>query len=317
VDPRSLRSRAAAEAALRSGRVDLVVVDDSELILREPPEDDSQLGLLATAVSQRLGLQAGLERAGVSGQDADEALSAPPLPLRTLEPQDDDSDSEEGVVFIGLLVLYIALLFTAGWIVNGVVEEKANRVVEVLLAVIRPAELMAGKVIGIGVIALGQLIVVAVPTVIAMQSVGADVVPSGSVVTVVWIVVWFVLGYAFYGCAFAAAGALAGRQEDAQAVSAPLTTLVIASYFVGLTATSNPDSTLAVVFSFVPGLAPMAMPARIALGDTPAWQVAVSIALTLIATAVLVRVAGRVYAGAILRAGRRTRLREAWGAATS
>ena len=127
--------------------------------------------------------------------------------------------------------------------------------------------------------------------------------------------VWFVLGYAFYACAFACAGALVPRQEELQSTTTPLTMVLLASFFLAFAVTSNPDGTLAHVTAFLPMTAPMTAPPRIAAGDMPAWEIVASIVVTAGGAALLIPLAARVYAGGVLRTGSALKLREAWRAA--
>ena len=139
---------------------------------------------------------------------------------------------------------------------------------------------------------------------------------NGDVVAAVGVVMlWFLLGFALYSCAFAVAGALVPRQEEIQAVTAPLTILILASFFLSFGALDDPSSTLARVLSLIPPSAPMVMPVRLIAGNVPAWEVVLSIALTPAAAAALIALAARVYGAAVLRTGSRVTLRAVWRAA--
>jgi ABC-2 type transport system permease protein len=198
------------------------------------------------------------------------------------------------------------------WVASGVVEEKASRVVEVVLATIRPSHLLAGKILGLGLLGLLQLLVIGIVGVGAASAVGSLELDGDVLAAAGLALLWFVLGYAFYSCAFACAGAIVPRQEELQSSMTPLTTIILVSFFVAFAVIQDPDGTLATVSSFVPTTAPMTMPPRIALGEVPAWEVAAAVAVTIAATAVLVPLAARIYSGAILRTGSAVKLRDAW-----
>ena len=144
-----------------------------------------------------------------------------------------------------MLALYTQLLTFGYLLASGVVEEKASRVVEVLLATIRPKDLLAGKIIGLGLLGLGQLAVMTTVGLAAAAASGAlDV--SGDVIGAAALAVgWFVLGYAFYSGLFACAGALVPRQEELQASMTPLTMLILISFFLSFAVLDDPDGTLA------------------------------------------------------------------------
>jgi len=195
-----------------------------------------------------------------------------------------------------------------------VVEEKSTRVVEILLSAITPRQLLAGKVVGIGLLGIAQLLVIGLIGAVAGAATGQlDV--TGDLVSAVGIVLaWFVLGFLLYSCAFAVAGALVARQEEVQSVTAPLTILVVASFFLSFGALDDPDSSLARVLSFIPPSAPMVMPVRQIAGDATASEMLVAVALTLLAAAALIALAARVYGAAVMRTGSRVTLRTVWRA---
>jgi ABC-2 type transport system permease protein len=122
--------------------------------------------------------------------------------------------------------------------------------------------------------------------------------------TVGLVLFWFVLGFFFYATLFAVAGSIVTRQEDLQTTMTPLTLLIVASFFVGISATSNPSSTLATVASLLPFSSPLVMPTRIALGEATPWEVVLSIAISIGSTALLIPIATKVYSRALLQTGR-------------
>jgi ABC-2 type transport system permease protein len=127
--------------------------------------------------------------------------------------------------------------------------------------------------------------------------------------------VWFVLGYAFYACAFAVAGALVPRLEEMQSSTTPLTLIIMVSLFVAFAVNSDPDGTLAHVTAFIPFTAPMTMPARIVVGEAPVVEIVGGALVTIAAAAALIPLAARVYEGAVMRTGSAIKLRDAWRAA--
>jgi ABC-2 type transport system permease protein len=126
---------------------------------------------------------------------------------------------------------------------------------------------------------------------------------------------WFVVGYAFYACTFACAGALVSRQEDLQSTMTPLTLMILVGFFLAFAVRESPDGTLAHITAFIPSVAPMTVPPRIVTGDVPAWEVVASLAVTLGSAIALIPLAARIYSGGILRTGSALKVREAWRAA--
>ena len=147
------------------------------------------------------------------------------------------------------------------------VEEKSSRVIEVILSAVRPRQLLTGKVIGLGLLALGHLCVIAIVGLVVGAAAGAIHLTASLVGAAALAILWFIAGYAFYSCLFACAGALVPRQEELQSTTMPLTLLILVSFFLSFAVNDNPDGTLAHVTAFLPMTAPLTMPGRIITGD--------------------------------------------------
>lgn len=126
------------------------------------------------------------------------------------------------------------------------------------------------------------------------------------------LVLWFILGYTVFSIAFGMAGAVVSRSEDAQTAASPLTILFVLGFFISTMALEDPSSTVAVVTSFIPITAPFVVPIRVAFEAIPMWQHGLAVAAALASIVVLVRVAGRIYAGGVLHYGGRLKFREAF-----
>jgi ABC-2 type transport system permease protein len=309
VEIRGFADEAAGRAALRSGDVSVLLVDQQELVWKA--ETDDELQAVVTSTVQVLERQEAIGELGLSSGEEQRLLAAADLPSTSLEPVAQDRSEREELAWIGLLVLFMAITFYGGFLLVGVVEEKSSRVVEVLLSRLRPTELLAGKILGIGLVGLAQLGLVAASALVALrfsENATATTTPS----TVAWIVVWFILGYGFYSVLYATAGSLVSRQEEAQSIQFPISAILIVAYFLSMQAAQSPDSVAALVGSLFPPTAPMVMIVRIVYGGVPWWQIGLSVALIGLTIYGMVQLAGRIYAGAVLRFGRRLRLKEAW-----
>jgi ABC-2 type transport system permease protein len=304
-------SAARARAALAAGDVD-VVLSSQRVAGRERP-DDELVSILQSAKRDVAGRQA-LQGAGLSGGELARALDPPPLRVSSTEPADPERDRKGAFAFVAVLLLYAQLLTFGFLLASGVVEEKASRVVEVLLATIRPRDLLAGKVIGLGLLGFGQLLLITAVGLAMATATGALELSGDLVVAAALALGWFVLGYAFYAGLFACAGALVPRQEELQSSMTPLTILILFSFFLAFAVLDDPDGTLAHVTSFVPMCAPMTMPPRIALGEAPPLEIVGAFVITAASAAALIPLAGRIYSGAILRTGSSIKLRDAWRA---
>jgi ABC-2 type transport system permease protein len=219
-------------------------------------------------------------------------------------------------IIAGILI-YMSLMLNGQMVAQGVVEEKTSRVVELLLATIRPWQLMAGKVLGIGVVGLIQMVAIGAVGIIAALATGVLTISvSAAVGTVVWLIVWYLLGFFMYAIIFAALGALVSRQEDVSGAVMPALLFVIAGYVIGISVLpSNPGSSLVEVLSVIPVFAPTLMPMRLAMGGVPVWEAGLSVLLVLILIPLLVWFAGRIYRNAVMRTGAKVKLRDALRAA--
>ncbi len=305
--------RAAAERALADGQIDAVLVDDTTLVgLAEVDEELNQV--VQTAVVRER-IRAGLAAAQVPLDEIAALLDQPTLDVRTLEPVDPDRDTNSAIAFIAVLLVYGQLFGYGVWIATGVIEEKASRVVEILLSAIRPRQLLIGKIVGIGLLGIVQLAFIAAFAIVLAMATGAIEVPSAALEITGVVLVWFVLGFAFYAGLFAVSGSLVSRTEELQNALVPVNLTIFASFFISIGALDDPDSGLSVVASILPFSSALAMPVRIALGAATPIQIVASIVALVVGTAALVPLSSRLYEGSILRTGTRVKLREAWRSA--
>ena len=300
------RDRSTANEALTAGAVDAVLVGHDEL--RFGRELDPRLALIANRAVRESRLPEQLDALGLSLEQAAPLLRPEPLAeVGLLDPGEDDARE---LAFLGPVVLLMAMLFSGTSLLQGVIEEKSSRVVEVLLGTLRPVELLSGKMIAILALGLLQLTsVIAVGGVLAITVLGSEL-PDVSTVGVASAVPWFVLGFLFYGTAFAAVGASVSRQEDAEAAAMPLIIVMVVAYFASIVMIGDPGPVT--ILALLPFTAPMAMPSLIAFGDAAPWLIAVSVLIMLGSTAGMLWIGARLYGGAVLRIGPRVSLFEAW-----
>ena len=238
---------------------------------------------------------------------------APELITATLEPPDAGAtDAATLVAIIASLLLLTSLAVYGQWVISGVVEEKNSRVVEVILSTVQPRHLLAGKVIGIGLLGLGQVALLA-GLAAALLVAGAFDAPAALGGSLVLVVPWFALGFGLYAVAYATAGALASRQQSPDTAGQPVTYTLVAAYLASYAAVSaNSSSLLANVLTVFPLTAPLVLPARSALVGVPLWEHALAVVLVLASIYALLRFAGRTYAQGLLHAGSGLGARAAW-----
>lgn len=302
-----LADEAAAREAIDAEEVDGVLLaqggQDAQLLVQQSAGGSLQ-AIVQGAVTQ-LSVAEQLQAVGLVD------LDVPQVTVTALDPDADQETQRVVAAMIGIGVLYGLLILFGQFVAQGVVEEKASRVVELLLATMRPWQLLAGKILGLGLLGLLQIVVIAVVGVAGALAFDLVDIPGDLIGTAVSVVLWFVLGYAFFASVFAVGASLVSRQEDLGTVLMPTSLVLVVGAVVGFQAAGDPDGTLATVTSFVPGLSPLVMPVRQAAGDVALWEIGLAVVLMLAAIALIVRLGGRIYAGALLRTGGKTSIREA------
>ena len=299
-------SLAAAEAALRSGSVGAVLVQNTEVLVKQVPVS-GVTGALA-ALAQLAGLSKLITDVPGAAAAVEHGVT---LPVRGLEPPAKSLASRLTGLFT-VVIVWVLISVYGSQIALGIGEEKSSRVVEVLLASVRPIQLLVGKVLGIGLLALTQAAAMVIVFVIAGFASGSSLVRGTELGIVLSGAVFIVLGYAFYCTAFAAAGSLVSRQSDVNSTILPVQLPLIVTYALSYTVIyANSANTFYHVLGFLPPTAPIAMPVLYAAGDVPLWQLVVSAVLCAAGTVWMARVATRIYTASILRTGPRISFRRA------
>ncbi len=306
--------QAEGERLLRDGDVDALVVGTPEAFRVVVAEELSEtLTSTFSLMARQRALDEQIIRLGGDPAVVGGSVSSASLDVVALKPRKEYQEHRLVLGMVTGLLVYLSLLVFGPQVAQGVIEEKTSRVVELLLATVRPWQLMAGKVLGIAAVALGQLALVgAVGVVLGLATGVLDLPASVAIGAAAWALVWFLLGFAVYGLLFAAAGALVSRQEDAGGVTAPIMMMIIVPYVIGVSVLpGDPDSVLVTVLALIPLFSPLLMPMLIAIGGAAVWQVALALVLTVALLVVLVWLTGRVYGNAVTRSGTRVRLSEA------
>jgi ABC-2 type transport system permease protein len=227
----------------------------------------------------------------------------------------EDLGARIGVASFFMAALYGTTLTFCAFVLQGVLEEKTSRVAEVLIATVKPFVLMAGKVIGVGLVGLTQLLIWAGGYTLA-DKIGLPVMELGSVGVPDgiwgWLVLYFITGYFLYASLFAAVGASINRMEESQAAMTPLMIPIIIAYFLSFMAIQDPAGTVARISSLVPFTAPTVMLSRILLGDPAPWEIGLSIALLILTGIGTTWLSAKIYRAGILRYDGRLSLKAAF-----
>jgi len=297
----------AAKAQITAGTLDVLVIGSSTAptaVVKDavPSNVESALSLAAEA--------ARLSDAGLSPAAIKSAMSL--VPVQLLAPT-TPKDTQNLLASLALgILLWIALGQYGNMVAQGVVEEKATRIMEILLATIPPSRLLAGKVIGVGLVGLLQLTIVGAAALVAVHVTNVASIPALGVTAILGDILWFLLGFLFYATAYSAVASLVSRQEEVQSAIAPISIFQIAGYLLMYASLPNASGPLATVCSLLPPFAPILMAVRMASSDVPFWQVGLAAALIVVSIVGLTWLAGRMYTNAAMRIGARVRFMDAF-----
>jgi ABC-2 type transport system permease protein len=295
----------------------LVVSAENGLTVVTKSELNTTLTSVFGVIAQQTTLADQISELGGDPAEVSKVVAESAVTVEAIEPPRDVDASQIATGYIVGILMFITLQLCGSMIAQGVVEEKTSRVVELLLATVRPWQLMAGKVLGIGAIGLAQVVIL-VGTAAGSASLSGllDGMDLDLRATVVWTIVWFLLGFVMFALLFAAAGALVSRQEDVGSVTSPILLIMMIPYLVSVAvAPWAPDSAIVQWLSYLPFTSPLIMPTRVALGGVEGWQIAAVLAINVAFIPVLIWLAGRIYSNAVLRTGARVKVKDALRAA--
>ena len=250
-----------------------------------------------------------LQLAGLSAAQVAELQAIRPPEQVVVGKTESAGRSIIGVV-VGI-VLYLALTFAGNAIATAVATEKSTRISEVLIAILRPSQILVGTVVAVGLVTLSQLLVLVTPLAVAIGVTDIIDLPQVAASDLALAVIWFGLGFALYAFVFAAAAALVDKITEVSSAVLPVTFVLLAGYLVAITVVwSDPNSVASVIASIFPFSAPMAMPIRWATGEVPIYQLLLAITFTAATALALVALASAIYGRALLITGRRVKIRE-------
>ncbi len=303
----------AVRQAIRDGDADAGLVGDT---LYTSAEQGDTFPAIVSQIVVTLEVAHRLEEAGLTPEQIEEVRSAEPPEQVSIGRVEDESRA--GIGFAVGVVLYMALTFAGSAIATTIGMEKATRISEVLLAVLRPSQVLVGNVLAVGLVTLFQLLVLAAPLAVAVQLTDDIGLPPIAGADLALAIVWFLLGFALYAFVFAAAASLVNKITEVTSAITPVSTTLLVAYLLGVfVVTSDPDSVWSIALSLFPLTAPLAMPVRWASGEVPVWQLVLAMLLTAATAVLFVRLASSIYGRALLVTGHRVRLRELLGASAT
>jgi ABC-2 type transport system permease protein len=273
---------------------------------------DDQLRKVLDQVAQRQVLDGVLSSAQLEPAEVMAQVNSTHVRDDALSPEPTDHTQRLVVGLVVAFLLYMSIITYGMMVAQGVVEEKSSRVVEILLASVRPWQLLLGKVIGLGLVGLTQLVILAAAGLVAASVTGVFTLSGFATGAALWGLLWYLLGFLLYATIYGALGSLVSRQEDTQSVVGPLNIVLVVGFIAGFNLlVQDPSSSATKIVSLIPLLSPILMPARISTGAAAGWEIALSLGLTVACVALLTWLGGKIYGNSVLRIGSRIKLSEA------
>ena len=325
-----------ARAQLEAGDIDAVVLiapDGDKLaftILTDSGDPQSSLAQTLISASSSLAVSQQIEQSGLSESEVMQVFSAPALQITQADPAVDTADDGIGdavnyiIAYASTIIIFIFVVMYGQWIAQGVVEEKASRIMEIMINAATPRDMLAGKVIGIMITALMQFVpIVLTAGIIAsfQTQIGSLLgVPEGDLFDINlgaiawssmgWFLLYFLLGFLLYGALYAGVGSLVSRQEEVGTALAPMMTVMMIGYFAALLSMNNPDGIVARVAFLFPGTSVFVAMLRLVMGNPEPWEIAVSIIGLIITIVLAILLAARLYRVGVLMYGQAPKFTE-------
>jgi len=203
-------------------------------------------------------------------------------------------------------------------IMRGIVAEKTDRIVEILISSMSPMQLLSGKILGLAAVGLTQIAIwlamagIAILYGMGFAPLGMDAVQLVEARLLPFFFLFYLLGYLTYVCVYAAGGAVSNSEKEAQQLLTPLLLLMMVPWILAMPIIQNPESGLAVTLSLTPLFSPLAMFMRIVVSEPPLWQVGLSVIIAIATIFVMFWITGKIFRLGILSYGKRPTLPELW-----
>lgn len=238
----------------------------------------------------------------------------------TIRPEDSGRSLTEAnlpaLIFIPLIFAFVFLMssnVTSGFLMGGIVEERANRIMEILITSITPMQLLMGKIIGLGALGLTQLVI--------WGAAGAFLVRFGQqfpflngisfpIDMMIVFVIFFLVSYFLLASLMAGIGAVVGSEQESRQFASLLSLILVIPFFFLTTFINNPGSPLALALTFIPFTAPMTILLRMGFSSVPLWQLAISFVILVLTSLFVIWASARVFRWGLLLYGKRISIRE-------
>lgn len=216
--------------------------------------------------------------------------------------------------FVFSLLLYLSLIMTGQLMLQSVIEEKSNRIVEVIISSVSPTELMTGKILGSAITAMIQMVIWLSPIILIITTtffvLPAELVISITMNHILFLLLNFAIGLILYLSLFGMMGSIFDNPQDAQSGMWPIVLLIMIPFFIAISMMENPNSPIANVTSLLPIFSIMVMPIKMTVVEVPLWQLIICLVLNTAAIFLIFPIAGKIYRVGILRTGKKPKWSE-------
>lgn len=304
-----------ADQALADGEIDAYLsgTPDQPALLFDSLPDQTVIQAVTVAVQSYTLEQSITELGGDPAQVMAEAAGVTPTVSFVQEATQEAGGDQIWPAMISLVMLFMGIMMSGTLVSMGIVEEKTSRVVELLLATVKPLQLFAGKVFGNGVVGLAQVAIYGIGFALAAAISGIF---DGAAISlgaqIGWVLLWFLIGFFCYVVLWAALASLVSRQEDIGSVTSPMMFLIFIPFYSGMYLPWYlPDGQITHILSMLPFFSPFMMPSRLAFTGVPGWEMAVALVANIAVAFLVMWIASRVYRNGVLHTGSRMKLRDA------
>lgn len=295
----------AARAAISNEDVDAALVPDASesswnLLAEDPP---SWLApLLQESLREQTQAQLVQELGGDPAQFAQQ-VNAQQISVVNVDQDTTENFPALLISLIGVTLMMMAIMIFGGAVAMSVIEEKSSRVIEIILATVRPLHLLTGKILGAALAGLVMMIVIVASGSIAMAVTGLSGVFEIPWSAVALLIPCFILGYLFFAALYAAAGSLVSRMEDFQGAQTPVMILAFAAMYVPLFGWQNLDSSFMRIAAWIPPVSVTTAPMQYAVGNMNLWQVVAALVIMAASVVAVIALAAKIYPRNVLHTG--------------
>ncbi|WP_336819697.1 ABC transporter permease [Gordonia sp. MMO-8] len=301
-----------ARAKAADGDVTAAIVAQPDGTLRVFSEDTLDTTVEAAIKSgvSSSAVAAALAKAGVDPADIQRQTTVSVERTKDVPPAQGE---RVALSYVGTILMFLVIFGGGMAVAVGVVEEKVSRIVEILLATVKPAQLLWGKILGIGIVQIASTLVLAAVGLVTARATGLLTIPDVAYSMVGVSMIWLLLGFLFFAALYAATGAMVSRQEEINSAAWPLMIVAMGAMYAGIFGISAPDSGVMRVLAWIPPFSSTVVPMRVATGYGDWVEVAGSAFLMALVTGFAVWISGQIYRRSVLMTGSRVSWKRALG----